>query len=412
MQGFLSFLVESEQEIQTHELEHPNKGKYTLHKKGDYHYAKNKYGEVTHTFYKMEPEHIIGRLSHDHDIHHKSNKGEIKEEIITEMSASSVNIHRGAFNEAMFAYHANGRKWKDDEHKNAAFHHKAMLDKYDSLEARRQNDRAQAQVKSFLEHAKKNGYSKVKAVHLTAKPGDIEKHTGIKATQQENPSDVVVHFHNKPKDAAHPYMGASLKSSSSKKIGFHNGGSGTIGKELGVDLDSDVKKSWDSYIKKKKLPKVYSQASDFVSGPKKLKNGKDNPLYRDKNKNEAYREASLHMNKINTSVRDKLHQKYSSMKSDHLKNHFLKTFIKASTTHALPYVKIHGTGGYDKEATAHTEDPSDNEMYHALRDAKKVHVEKSAGSLMSVHADGKRMFGIQIKHNNGPLTSMKIMGQP
>ena len=119
------------------------------------------------------------------------------------------------------------------------------------------------------------------------------------------------------------------------------------------------------------------------------------------------------MNKINTSVRDKLHQKYSSMKSDHLKNHFLKTFIKASTSHALPYVKIHGTGGYDKEATAHTEDPSDNEMYHALRDAKKVHVEKSSGSsTMSVHADGKRMFGIQIKHNNGPLTSMKIMGQP
>ena len=31
---------------------------------------------------------------------------------------------------------------------------------------------------------------------------------------------------------------------------------------------------------------------------------------------------------------------------------------------------------------------------------------------MSVHADGKRMFGIQVKHNNGPLTSMKILGQP
>ncbi len=60
MQGFLSFLVESEQETQTHELEHPNKGKYTLHKKGDYHHAKNKYGEVTHTFYKMDPEHIVG----------------------------------------------------------------------------------------------------------------------------------------------------------------------------------------------------------------------------------------------------------------------------------------------------------------------------------------------------------------
>jgi hypothetical protein len=402
MQDFLSFLVESEQEIQTHELEHPNKGKYTLHKKGEYHYAKNKYGEITHTFYKMKPEHIIGRLTNEHDIH------QIKEDIIIEMSASSVNIHRGAFNEAMFAYHANGRKWIDDEHKKVAFHHKDVLDKYDTLEARRQNDRAQAQVRSFTEHANKNGYSKIKAVHLTSKPGDIEKHTGIKVTQQENPSDVVVHFHNKPKKAEHGYLGASLKSSSAKKIGFHNGGAGSIGKSLGIDLESEPKKQQLSYAKKKGLPLVMSQAAEKIAGKKGTKS------YRDKEHglNPAYAEAHAHATMINTKLRDKLHQHYSSMKSNELKEHMLKTYIKASTSHALPYVKTHGTGGYDKEATAHTEDPSDNETYHALRDAKKVHVEKSAGSLMSVHADGKRMFGIQVKHNNGPFTPIKILAQP
>jgi hypothetical protein len=403
MQGFMSFLVESEQETQTHELEHPNKGKYTLHKKGDYHHAKNKYGEVTHTFYKMDPEHIIGRLSHEHDIHSKTEKNKVNESILTEMSASSINIHRGAFNEAMFAYHANQQKWVDDDHKKAAFHHKSMLDKYDKLEARRQNDRAIAQTKSFTEHAKKNGYSKIKAVHLTAKPGDIEKHTGIKATQQENPSDVVVHFHNKPKAAEHGYLGASLKSSSAKKIGFHNGGAGSIGKSLGIDLESDVKKHQSSFVKKKGLPTVMTQASAKIAGKK------DSKSYR---KSPAYKEALEHATMINTKVRDKLHQHYSSMKSNDLKEHMLKTYIKASTSHALPYVKTHGTGGYDKQASAHTEDPSDNETYHALRDAKKVHVEKSAGSLMSVHADGKRMFGIQIKHNNGPLTPIKILAQP
>jgi hypothetical protein len=100
------------------------------------------------------------------------------------------------------------------------------------------------------------------------------------------------------------------------------------------------------------------------------------------------------------------------MKSNDLKEHMLKTYVKASTSHALPYVKTHGTGGHEKEASAHTEDPSDNETYHALKDAKRVHVEKSAGSLISVHADGKRMFGIQVKHNNGPLTPIKILAQP
>ena len=403
MQGFLSYLAESEQETQTHELEHPNKGKYTLYKKGDYHHAKNKYGEVTHTFYKMDPEHIVGRLSHEHDIHSKTEKNKVEESILIEMSSSSVNNHRGGFNEAMFAYHANGQKWVDDNHKKAAFHHKSMLDKYDKLEARRQNDRAQAQVKSFTEHAKKNGYSKVKAVHLTAKSGDIEKHTGIKVTQQENPSDVVVHFHNKPKTAKHGYLGASLKSSSAKKIGFHNGGAGSIGNSLGIDLESEAKKQQISYIKKKGLPTVMTQAAAKIAGKKETKGYRNNP---------AYREALEHATTINTKVRDKLHQHYSSMKSNDLKEHMLKTYIKASTSHALPYVKTHGTGGYDKQASAHTEDPSDNETYHALRDAKKVHVEKSAGSLLSVHADGKRMFGIQVKHNNGPLTPIKILAQP
>jgi hypothetical protein len=403
MISFNTFLLENEEkDNQIHELHHSIKGKYTLHKKGDYHYAKNKYGEVTHTFYNADTDHVIGKLKHEHDIHSTSDK-KITESFLGEMSASSINIHRGAFNEAMFAYHANGQKWIDDAHKKAAFHHKEQLDKYDTLEARRQNDRAMAQMQSFTEHAKSNGYSKIKAVHLTAKPGDIEKHTGIKATQQENPSDVVVHFHNKPKTSQHGFFGVSLKSSSSKKIGFHNGGTGTIGKELGVDLDSHVKTENSKFIKKKKLPDVLTKAAEHVAGKKETSSYRNNPLYS---------EALTHAAKINTAVRDKLHEHYSKMKSEDLKNHLLKTYVKASTTHALPYVKTHGTGGYDKEASAHTEDPSDNETYHALRDAKKVHVEKSAGSLMSVHADGKRMFGIQIKHNNGPLTGMKILAQP
>jgi len=405
MKNFKIFLEsESKQENQTHELNHHTKGKYTLHKSGDYHHAKNKYGEVTHTFYKMDPEHIIGRLSHEHDIHHNDSlKKKVDESFLYEISSSSVNIHRGGFNESMFAYHANGQKWINDEHKKAAFHHKEQLDKYDPLEARRQNDRASAQHQSFVEHAKLNGYSKIKAVHLTAKPGDIEKHTGIKATQQENPSDVVVHFHNKPKIAEHGYLGASLKSSSAKKIGFHNGGAGSIGKSLNIDLESEVKKHQSDFIKKKKLPTVTSQAASKVAGVKETSSYRNNP---------TYKEALSHASMINTKVRDKLHNHYSTMKSNDLKEHMLKTYVKASTSHALPYVKTHGTGGHEKQASAHTEDPSDNETYHTLKDAKRVHVEKSAGSLISVHADGKRMFGIQVKHNNGPLTPIKILAQP
>lgn len=400
MKTLSAFLTESTGK-KVQEFEHHHKGKYTLHKKGDVNHLKNKYGEVSHTFVGMEPDEISYRLKHNNEIH-GSGKTTVKEEYLEESSAAAINTHRGGFNEAMFAYHLNNTSWIDDDHKKAAHHHKEVLDNHDPLEARRQNDRAAAQAKSFLEHAKANGYSGIKKVHLTAKPGDIEKHTGIPATQQENPSDVVAHFSNKPKSAKHGYVGASLKSSSSKKIGFHNGGLGSVGRDLGVDLETHANKLQNQFLKK-------HGHKNLAAGAAAVAGEKGTSSYRNSKK---YDEAMAHATKVNGSVRDKLHEHYQSMKHEDLKSHLLRTFVKANSEHALPYVKTHGTGGYDKEATAHTEDPSDNEMYHSIRDSKKLEIHKSGGTLMSVHADGKRMFGIQVKHNNGPLTSMKILGQP
>ena len=71
---------------------------------------------------------------------------------------------------------------------------------------------------------------------MTPKPGDIERKTGIKASQQENPSDISVKFHKKPKEAPHAHLGLSAKSSKSKAIGFHNGGSQDIGNFLSKHL--------------------------------------------------------------------------------------------------------------------------------------------------------------------------------
>lgn len=414
MYSYLKFneyvLLESKNE-KVHHLEHPVKGKYTLHKNGDYHHVKNEFGEVTHTFYKLHTNHVLGKLKLDHDIHHKTSK--LNEDFIFEMAneASEINSHRGGFNEAMFAYHMNGQKWIDEDHKKAAFHHKSKLDSYDQTEARRQNDRAMAQAKSFSEHAKKNGYSGVKAVHITAKPGDIEKKTGIKATQQENPSDVIVHFKKKPQEAEHGYYGCSLKSSSAKKIGFHNGGADTISKDLGLDIEGHHKKRWNEFMKKNNLSGSFAQIEKTVKGKKYLDDSKKirNPKYRD---NPLFHKASEHRQIIDNEVRDKLHSHMSKMEHNDVKKHLLSTYVKASTNHALPYVKTHGTGGHEKEASAHTEDPSDNEMYHKIKKSKRIHFQKSGSGNISVHADGQKVFNIQVKHNNGPFTSMKFLGQP
>ena len=103
---------------------------------------------------------------------------------------------------------------------------------YGKNEVKTQEDRSKEQAHVFLKHSKEKGYDKIKHVHLVSKPGDIEKKTGIKATQQENPSDLSVEFHKKPVTAKHGHLGLSAKSSKSKSIGFHNGGTRETGNFL------------------------------------------------------------------------------------------------------------------------------------------------------------------------------------
>lgn len=389
MRKFSNFLKES---ILPTVLLHPKKGIYTVHKKDNFHHVKNKFGDVTHTFYKASDKDVQTTLKKDHGMN-----------LMERASSSSININRGSYNEAMFAKHLNGGKWIDQEHENFAMHHKKILDQTLPGESDIQADRAKAQAASFLEHANANGYSGVQHVHLTQKPGDIKRHTGLDISQQENPSDVVVGFANKPDHREHGYLGASLKSSSAKAIGFHNGGAGVIGKLLGLKLGALTKARQSQFIEDNDLDPVTSKAHSQIKGEKGTDEYRNNPLYKD---------AMKHAASVNSEVRDILHQHYENMPHDEVKNHLLSTFIKANEAHSLPFVKTHGTGGGISEASAHTEDPSDNEAYHALRNAKKITFKKGGGSGIHVHADGKRIFGIQVKHNNGPLTSVKILGQP
>ena len=122
---------------------------------------------------------------------------------LTKHASAAVNIHRGGYNEGMIAKHLNGGHYIDDEHKKMTEHHKKQLSdhdkKYGTSEVKTQEHRAKEQARVFHEHAKKKGYEGVKKVHLTAKPGDIEKKTGIKASQQENPSDIMVEVGHKSK---------------------------------------------------------------------------------------------------------------------------------------------------------------------------------------------------------------------
>ena len=233
---------------------HPSKGIYKLsrHPEDNVYHMHNKFGDLTHTFSgHMTPKEIKQELKDNHGM---ILVDKLHEELISELkkpapsaahkanvdaakkASRAINANRGGYNETQLAKHLNGGKYIDKDHESQDKHHKSKLEdhdkKYGTHEVKTQEDRAKEQARVFKEHAKKKGYEGVHKVHLTPKPGDIERKTGIKASQQENPSDIAVEFHKKPKEAKHAHLGLSAKSSKSNAIGFHNGGTTEIGNFL------------------------------------------------------------------------------------------------------------------------------------------------------------------------------------
>jgi len=230
-----------------HSFFHPTKGMYkvTHHPEDSVYHVHNKFGDLSHTFSgHMTPKEVTNVLKKEHDM---ILVDKLEEQQLQELKApyksdqakkesAAMNVHRGGYNETQVAKHLNGGKYIDKEHEEQDKHHKTQLANYDKKhdqnDVKAQEDRAKEQARVFKEHAKKKGYEGIHQVHLTPKPGDIEKKTGIKATQQENPTDIAVKFHKKPKESSHSYLGLSAKSSAAKEIGFHNGGTKGIGSFL------------------------------------------------------------------------------------------------------------------------------------------------------------------------------------
>lgn len=251
MKSFKGYLLEQIKKG-FHSFYHPIKGMYKLShdSQNDVYNVHNKFGDLVHTISgHLSPKDVANELKKDHgmvlvDKLHEEQLNELAKKpsmsdedkakhAASKAASATVNAHRGGYNETQLAKHLNGGKYIDHEHESQDKYHKSKLaghdKKYGTHEVRTQEDRAKEQAKVFKDHAKEKGYDGVHEVHLTPKPGDIEKKTGIKASQQENPSDIAVKFHKKPAAAKHHYLGLSAKSSKVNKIGFHNGGT----KELG-----------------------------------------------------------------------------------------------------------------------------------------------------------------------------------
>lgn len=107
---------------------------------------------------------------------------------------------KGVMHEILVGYHLNGGKHMEKHANKNGESAKQVHDKLKQTihpnDYKKMHARAKSAANDLRPHFEKNGH-KIHSVHWTSKVGDLEASTGIKASQKEDPSDIVVTTHKK-----------------------------------------------------------------------------------------------------------------------------------------------------------------------------------------------------------------------
>jgi hypothetical protein len=312
------------------------------------------------------------------------------------------NNTKGVMHELLTGYHLNNKthmeNYNNEEGESPKQAHdrlKATMHKNDYKKA---NARAESAANDI--RAEASGH-KISKVHWTSKPGDIGRSTGIKSSQKEDPSDIVIHTHHESdKKKANPkFTGISLKISDQpgKHIPSSNLGMSSLGPKS-QEIDSARKQAIH-----KKFPKLAGM------GPRERRDwAKENPISAEKVKKIAVDHLqqvakSLHEHLSNSSpkvvaahVREVLHAHGTPMEDEghtHIKH---VTYGKTSTKHHTV------NPGTDYEDIL-SKRPRDIEVHHS--GASLSFKDKKTGKTFARHS-------IKYDSQNDPLSSLKSAGTP
>lgn len=107
---------------------------------------------------------------------------------------------KGVMHEILVGYHLNGgkhmAKHPNKKGESAKQVHDRLKPTIHPNDYKKMHARAKSAANDLRPQFEKNGH-KIHSVHWTSKPGDLEASTGIKASQHEDPSDIVVTTHKK-----------------------------------------------------------------------------------------------------------------------------------------------------------------------------------------------------------------------
>lgn len=290
-------------------------------------------------------------------------------------------------NEIYVAFVLNGNSFPDSA-SEAQYNKKLEL--LNETQQKQQIGRAIVMAEDFLSWAKSNGYSGVKKVYWTARPGfSFKAVVGKDVNQRKNPTDVLVEFNTGG------FLGLSAKSTSGKgDIGFKNPGVGTVDNDLGIKINDINKKAQDEIVKQFKLPKSASSRKTEIRKNKAIQKVTD----------------SIGSKVLNT-CRDTLIERLNKQSQTERRNYIVESWIDASQELFPPYVKVTGRGT-KAPFTSSVEDPLNNPKLKSIL-SDRIMYEKVGNDSVGVKAGSKKILKMRFKFESEKLaSSLKMSGDP
>ena len=321
------------------------------------------------------------------------------------LSEGFGNNEAGVYHEILVGKHLSNDKHMHDPKGRPGESSKAAHDKLEKAAkahggdalVKDHHEKARVAAEDIKRQVKKAGHS-IKHVHWTSKPGDVERVSGVKSSQKEDPSDIMITTHKGK------HIGISLKVSKktskvpASSLGQTSGGRkatrlGTAHKKAIADKHKGLATTSNKQSRKdwaKENPKAHA---DIKASNKKFLGDVAKKQARELNA----RIRVGHVDHVIDHMRQVMHAKSTPMQSkghDHIKHTTWRSSKGVQTKSANP--------GKDHE-----------HVFAAIRkEPHKLKITHTAGGSVNFHHNGKKIVTQSHKFDSqsDPLSTLKSAG--
>ena len=305
---------------------------------------------------------------------------------------------KGKLHELLTGYHLNGGKHMEkhpDKHGDTPEEaHDKLKKTVHPSDYKKINQRAKSAADDIKKNVEANGH-KIHQTHWTSQPNDLLRTTGIKATQHEDSSDVVVST-KKGKEVKHHGVSLKVTDSSSKHVPVSNPGIKSAGPK--------AEKLHDEHRREilKKYPKLGTHATNAAQRKEMMRNSPRMAKFVKEKNVET-------LNKISKQ----LHTHLNKLPKDQLVHHIRHIIHAKSTPMQMQghnHIR-HVTYSSGDKFKHHSVNPSQHHE-HIFNNPEHIEVHQSGTSIHFKHKG--KTFGrhtLKFSTQSDPLSSIKGSGQ-